>query len=93
MPTASQTPSTCQSPPDVLESSPVTSIPTIAPSGYRHAKRLQRDNTIVGMLLQLGNGQWGVYDIEEKPLTNQSFSTPKQARDAFVEIEKQNVNR
>lgn len=67
----------------------MTNLPvTVEPSGYRNAKRLQRGGTIVGMLLQMSNGRWGIYDTNERQITLETFQTPKKARDAFVKLEK-----
>lgn len=44
--------------------------------------RLERDGHIVALALRLANGEWGLYDENEKRLSKVAFKTPKMAAEA-----------
>lgn len=51
----------------------------------RDCVRIRRSEHIVGMILRLANGQWGLFDTNDKRVTRDrvAFRTPKEALDYF----------
>lgn len=49
----------------------------------RGVKRVQQGETIVGFLLQMANGRWGLYSDEEKRLVYATYESHQDAFKAF----------
>ena len=50
------------------------------------AMRLMRGPHVVGMLLKMSNGRWGIYDRNERPLTKATYLQAFMARDKAAEL-------
>lgn len=52
----------------------------------KDAIRLLRGEKIVGMLLRMTDDRWGIYDLDERPLTKARFLHHATARDKAAEL-------
>lgn len=52
----------------------------------KNAKRIMDGSSIVGWVLRLTNGTWGLYDADEQRVWHLNFVTPKTALRRFKEV-------
>ena len=57
---------------------------TVRNTGSGDYKRLHDGAADVATLLKLSNGNWGIYSLSEKKLTNVTFTTPARAKTFYV---------